>query len=105
MTGLSATVTRKDGHHPIILMQCGPIRHRADARKQAAMRPFTHAGNTLAGWLRPAPATIDTVSYEDAGGLAERTLRARADLRDGLRSMRPAPAPAAATSAPDSTHD
>src|SRR6266478_5109026 len=24
VTGLSATVTRKDGHHPIIFMQCGP---------------------------------------------------------------------------------
>ncbi len=40
--GLSATVTRKDGHHPIIFMQCGPIRHRVDARKQAAARPFDH---------------------------------------------------------------
>jgi superfamily II DNA or RNA helicase len=40
--GLSATVTRKDGHHPIIFMQCGPIRHRVDARKQAAARPFLH---------------------------------------------------------------
>lgn len=40
--GLSATVTRKDGHHPIIFMQCGPIRHRVDARKQAAARPFAH---------------------------------------------------------------
>lgn len=40
--GLSATVTRKDGHHPIIFMQCGPIRHRVDARKQAALRPFDH---------------------------------------------------------------
>lgn len=29
--GLSATVTRKDGHHPIIFMQCGPVRHRVDA--------------------------------------------------------------------------
>jgi superfamily II DNA or RNA helicase len=42
VTGLSATVTRKDGHHPIIFMQCGPIRHRVDARKQAAARPFIH---------------------------------------------------------------
>jgi superfamily II DNA or RNA helicase len=25
--GLSATVARKDGHQPIIFMQCGPIRH------------------------------------------------------------------------------
>ena len=40
--GLSATVTRKDGHHPIIFMQCGPVRYRVDARKQAAARPFAH---------------------------------------------------------------
>ena len=42
-TGLSATVARKDGHHPIIFMQCGPVRHRVDARRQAALRPFTHS--------------------------------------------------------------
>ncbi len=40
--GLSATVTRKDGKHPIILMQCGPIRYRVDARLQAETRPFLH---------------------------------------------------------------
>ena len=40
--GLSATVTRKDGHHPIIAMQCGPIRFRVDARSEAARRPFNH---------------------------------------------------------------
>src|ERR1035437_5839595 len=40
--GLSATVTRKDGHHPIIAMQCGPVRHRVDARAEAAKRPFDH---------------------------------------------------------------
>ena len=42
VTGLSATLTRKDGHHPIIFMQCGPVRHRIDAKMQAAARPFTH---------------------------------------------------------------
>ncbi|MCC7375098.1 MAG: DEAD/DEAH box helicase family protein [Verrucomicrobiales bacterium] len=42
VVGLSATLTRKDGHHPIIFMQCGPVRHRVDARAQAAARPFTH---------------------------------------------------------------
>ena len=41
-TDLSATVTRKDGLHPIIFMQCGPIRYRVDAKKQAASRPFVH---------------------------------------------------------------
>jgi superfamily II DNA or RNA helicase len=40
--GLSATVTRKDGHHPIIFMQCGPVRYRVDAKKQATSRPFGH---------------------------------------------------------------
>jgi len=42
VTGLSATVARKDGHHPIIFMQCGAVRHRVDANNQAATRPFTH---------------------------------------------------------------
>jgi superfamily II DNA or RNA helicase/very-short-patch-repair endonuclease len=42
VTGLSATVTRKDGHHPIVFMQCGPVRHRVDAKAQAAARPFKH---------------------------------------------------------------
>jgi superfamily II DNA or RNA helicase len=42
ITGLSATVTRQDGHHPIIFMQCGPIRYRVDDRQQAAARSFTH---------------------------------------------------------------
>jgi hypothetical protein len=42
VVGLSATVTRKDGHHPIIFMQCGPVRHRVDAKAQAAARPFEH---------------------------------------------------------------
>jgi superfamily II DNA or RNA helicase/very-short-patch-repair endonuclease len=42
VVGLSATVARKDGHHPIVFMQCGPVRHRVDARTQAAVRPFEH---------------------------------------------------------------
>ena len=40
--GLTATPSRKDGHHPIIIMQCGPIRYRDDAKKQAEKRPFDH---------------------------------------------------------------
>ncbi|MBU6297370.1 MAG: DEAD/DEAH box helicase, partial [Alphaproteobacteria bacterium] len=40
--GLSATVTRKDGHHPIIFMQCGPVRFRVGAKSEAAARPFNH---------------------------------------------------------------
>lgn len=42
VTGLTATPTRKDGHDPIVVMQCGPIRHRVDPRQEAESRPFTH---------------------------------------------------------------
>ncbi len=40
ITGLTATLTRKDGHHPIILMRCGPVRYRVDAKAAAELRPF-----------------------------------------------------------------
>jgi superfamily II DNA or RNA helicase len=40
--GLSATPVRKDGHHPIIFMQCGPVRYLVDAKSQAEKRTFAH---------------------------------------------------------------
>lgn len=49
VVGLTATPIRRDGHHPIIFMQCGPIRH-------SASRPDT-APAKLEVWpkLLPAP--------------------------------------------------
>jgi hypothetical protein len=56
VVGLSATVARKDGHHPIIFMQCGPVRHRVDARVQAAERGVRHrARDRLTHFELPAP--------------------------------------------------
>ena len=46
--GLSATVARKDGHHPIIFMQCGPVRHRVDARAQTVGRGISPPRETSA---------------------------------------------------------
>ena len=40
--GLTATPIRKDGHHPIILMQCGPIRHRVSSKSQIAASQMQH---------------------------------------------------------------
>jgi superfamily II DNA or RNA helicase len=54
VTGLSATVVRKDGHHPIVFMQCGPVRHRVDAKEQAAARPFEHVVHVRSTAFRPA---------------------------------------------------
>jgi len=42
VTGLTATPIRKDGHQPIIFMQCGPIRFRVSARDAVARSPFQH---------------------------------------------------------------
>ena len=38
--GLTATPIRKDGHQPIIFMQCGPIRFTTDAKSQIAKQSF-----------------------------------------------------------------
>lgn len=48
MVGLTATPVRRDGHQPIIFMQCGPIRH-------SAARPDT-APAQLEVWPKYLPA-------------------------------------------------
>lgn len=42
VVGLTATPTRKDGHHPIIYMQCGPVRFSMNARTMTESTPFEH---------------------------------------------------------------
>jgi superfamily II DNA or RNA helicase len=42
VVGLTATPERKDGHHPIIYMQCGQIRFKLSARSMTAATPFEH---------------------------------------------------------------
>ena len=57
--GLTATPVRRDGHHPIIFMQCGPIRHKA-------VRPET-APTRLEVWPRmlEAPKTAPEARIQD----------------------------------------
>ena len=64
VTGLSATVTRKDGHHPIIFMQCGPVRYRVDAKEQAAARPFEHTVLVRPTAFRPPGAADPDVRIQ-----------------------------------------
>ena len=42
VTGLTATPYRRDGHQPIIEMQCGPKRFGITPKSQTARRPFDH---------------------------------------------------------------
>jgi len=39
---MTATPTRKDGHQPIIYMQCGPIRFHLSVKKVAELLHSTH---------------------------------------------------------------
>ena len=40
--GLSATPNRRDGHQPIVYMQCGPIRYRVNLKKENRTQPVMH---------------------------------------------------------------
>ncbi|HUI65691.1 MAG TPA: DEAD/DEAH box helicase family protein, partial [Bacteroidota bacterium] len=42
LTGLTATPQRRDGHHPIIYMQLGPVRYSVAPRRQAGLHQFEH---------------------------------------------------------------
>jgi len=42
ITGLTATLQRRDGRHPITEMQLGPVRFKVGPKSQSARRPFTH---------------------------------------------------------------
>jgi len=42
ITGLTATPERRDGHHPILQFQLGPVRHAVDPRILAQQRQFEH---------------------------------------------------------------
>ncbi|OYX37947.1 MAG: restriction endonuclease subunit R, partial [Rhodobacterales bacterium 32-64-14] len=77
VVGLSATVARKDGHHPIIFMQCGPVRHQVHARSQAAESGIRHRARerhtrfklpeVLAMAERPSMPAIYAALADDAG--------------------------------------
>jgi superfamily II DNA or RNA helicase len=61
VTGLTATPVRKDGHHPIIYMQCGPIRFNMPVRAQVDSSPLEHRvipRTTGVTWSSATPPTI-----------------------------------------------
>jgi superfamily II DNA or RNA helicase/very-short-patch-repair endonuclease len=89
--GLSATVARKDGHHPIIFMQCGPVRHRVSARAQAARRPFEHLVLVQPTAFQPikAPDPDRRVEFQTLyQELVEHDLRNRRICDDVIESVR-----------------
>ena len=47
---------QRASHHPIIFMQCGPVRHRVNARAQAAAQSLSSTSSWSAPRLPPAGA-------------------------------------------------
>jgi len=60
VVGLSATVVRKDGQHPIVFMNCGAVRHRVTEKWIAKKRPFNHKAIIRYTKYKPSPAISDT---------------------------------------------
>jgi len=91
VTGLSATVTRKDGHHPIIFMQCGPVRYRGNAKQQAAAHPFEHkvlVRPTGFRPLRPANPNVRQQFQELYGELITEKERNQLICQDVIQALR-----------------
>jgi superfamily II DNA or RNA helicase len=88
ITGLTATPQRKDGHHPIIIMQCGPIRHRVNAKEQALARPFTHIVIPRPTNFRLPPSTEKPEMHEMYAALAGNKARNDLICVDMLRAIK-----------------
>jgi superfamily II DNA or RNA helicase len=88
ITGLTATPQRKDGHHPIIIMQCGPIRYRVDAKAQALARPFDHIVIPRLTNFRLPPSTEKLEMHELYAALADNKSRNDLICVDLLRAIK-----------------
>ena len=95
--GLTATPIRKDGHQPIIFMQCGPIRYNADAKAQMRDQTFQRL-------LVPRFTPFRTVSGEDlsftkvAHQLAEDEYRNLFIVKDVIEALKEGRSPIILTS-------
>lgn len=85
--GLTATPIRRDGHHPIIFMQCGPIRYRANEKHQH--RPFDHeVSPQKTGFKLPAETEAIHEIYAYLAQSQERNKKIVQDVKASLASGR-----------------
>ncbi|MGA3127531.1 MAG: DEAD/DEAH box helicase family protein [Candidatus Korobacteraceae bacterium] len=87
VVGLTATPERKDGHHPIIYMQCGPIRYRLSARAMTAATPFEHEVIPRSTDFCLPPEHVDTTIQELYAALAKDDIRNELIVADLVRSV------------------
>jgi superfamily II DNA or RNA helicase len=75
VVGLTATPTRKDGHHPIIYMQCGPVRFSMSARTMTESTPFEHKVTPRYTEFQMPPELAEVTIQDVYGALVNDGLR------------------------------
>lgn len=87
VVGLTATPTRKDGHHPIIYMQCGPVRFSMSARAMTETTPFEHKVTPRHTEFRIAPDLADVTIQDIYGTLVNDVPRNEMIAKDILHAI------------------
>jgi hypothetical protein len=101
IVGLTATPSRKDGHHPIIFMQCGPIRFNLSAREAAERSPFRHLVLPRPTGFRVSPEVTDLTIHDAYAALVASEERNRQIVGDILQSVREGRSPLVLTNRTD----
>ncbi len=86
--GLTATPTRKDGHHPIMYMQCGPARYSMSARAMNDTDPFEHVVVPRITEFRMRGEATDITIQDVYAALVADSSRDELITRDLIRAVR-----------------
>ncbi len=87
VVGLTATPTRKDGHHPIIYMQCGPVRFGMSAKTMTETTPFEHRVTPRHTEFRMAPELTDITIQDVYAALVNDVSRNEMIAADIVRAI------------------
>ena len=87
VVGLTATPTRKDGHHPIVSMQCGPIRFSLSARAMTEAAPFEHTVIPRQTDFRLEPSLSDVTIHDVYAALVQDRVRNEMIVEDLVRAV------------------
>src|SRR5215471_11440007 len=87
VVGLTATPTRKDGHHPIIYMQCGPTRFSMSAKTMTESTPFEHRVTPRLTDFRMPPDSGDITIQDIYRGLIDDASRNAMIVSDLLHAV------------------
>jgi superfamily II DNA or RNA helicase len=101
IVGLTATPSRKDGRHPIIFMQCGPIRFYLSAREAAERSPFRHLVTPRPTNFRMPPEVTDLAIHNAYAALVTNEERNQQIVGDIIQAVREGRSPLVLTNRTD----